>query len=531
MKNKWFYEKNNHLLCDETVNLKFEEVLGLTNDEFESWIKHMRSRVCEVWDTTGTPPTVGYSEDEIIDQFNKLECFPVHEFISKDLLTNSEDVIRNTSIIGNAVNSWFPTMMATKINYTSDVNSGVSIYDHFKDDALLDKVIKYGRRHFKRDSFYHYSQQVKAGDSTFNIKSDNAINWIKGFESTIRCYGKYDYWLEPIESDKGYSGYNDELRSSSFLHLSLDEFESIKDLIPELSKSNIEIKPGNAYAIRLFDRSVRIFPLGFKAFKVSWCQYAHNYPALTAKFLYERYTEEFKNDEEVYIWDPSCGWGGRLLGAMSISQDRKVHYIGTDPNTDHNTTNGRTKYHELADFYNKKTKRAKGLLDSIINTYEIHQCGSEVFHNTEAFNKYKGKVSVAFTSPPYFAKEAYSQDETQSYKKFSQYESWRDEFLQQTIKNAYDILRIGGYLIWNIADAKFGNLILPLEGDSIKFALECGFDHIHTWKMSLAQMPGGNRVDPETGLPMTKNFCKIHNSTGKSYLWLKYEPIFVFRKK
>ena len=44
-------------------------------------------------------------------------------------------------------------------------------------------------------------------------------------------------------------------------------------------------------------------------------------------------------------------------------------------------------------------------------------------------------------------------------------------------------------------------------------------------KMCLAQMPGKNRVDSDTGVTTKKNFCKIN---GK---WRKYEPIFVFHKK
>jgi hypothetical protein len=43
-------------------------------------------------------------------------------------------------------------------------------------------------------------------------------------------------------------------------------------------------------------------------------------------------------------------------------------------------------------------------------------------------------------------------------------------------------------------------------------------------KMSLAQMPGGNRIDTETGLPKAKNFCKVNG------MWLKYEPVFIFYK-
>lgn len=529
---KWFYEKN-HRVLSSPINKTFEEVLWMTEDEFRQWVSDFRKTILDVWDTYGNPPMVGYDEDEIIHQFNQLEKFPVHEFVTADLLTNTEDIIRNTSILGNSVNSWFPTMMATKINYSKDVDSGLSIYDHFKLDELYEKAVKYARRHFKRDSFYHYSKVARKNDTELGIYCPDAVTWIKEFESKVRPYGKYDYWIEPslgTENLEHYTGYNETLRNVKTLKLPFDQFDSIKDLIPDKCKTNIDCKKGESYQIRYFQYGQRIFPLGFKAFKVSWCQYAHNFPPLTAKFLYETYTEEFKSDDKIYIWDPSCGWGGRILGAMSIKQDRCVHYIGTDPNRDHDTENGRTKYHEVADFYNNKSNRKKGLLDVTVNTYEIHQCGSEVFNEYEAFQQYKGKVSVVFTSPPYFAKEAYSQDETQSYKKFSQYELWRDGFLHQTLQNAYDILRPGGYLLWNIADAKFANEILTLEADSISFANKIGFELVHTWKMSLAQMPGGNRIDPETGLPMSKNFCKVRSSCGKKEIWLKYEPIFVFKK-
>ena len=48
-------------------------------------------------------------------------------------------------------------------------------------------------------------------------------------------------------------------------------------------------------------------------------------------------------------------------------------------------------------------------------------------------------------------------------------------------------------------------------------------EYICVEKMCLAQMPGGNRIGKD-GEPMTKNFCKVN------WMWLKYEPVFVWRK-
>jgi hypothetical protein len=278
----------------------------------------------------------------------------------------------------------------------------------------------------------------------------------------------------------------------------------------------------DVYQIMYFKKGQKIFPLGFKPFRISWCQYAVNFPPLTAKYLYEKYTEHFKDQSTIRIWDPSAGWGGRILGAMSVRDDRSIHYIGTDPNTDHTVVledgTKSTKYEELARFFNEKTYRGNGLFPHT-NTYEIHQVGSETFECEE------NSIDMVFTSPPYFAKEAYSEDEEQSYKKFGQYDAWVEGFLQPTLENAYKYLKSDRYLLWNIADAKFGNEMLPLEGDSIRICEELGFEYVTTLKMALAQMPGGNRVDEETGKPRAKNFCKVNG------IWLKYEPIFVFYKK
>jgi len=79
-------------------------------------------------------------------------------------------------------------------------------------------------------------------------------------------------------------------------------------------------------------------------------------------------------------------------------------------------------------------------------------------------------------------------------------------------------------LLWNIADAKFGADMLPLEKDSKDILESLGMQFKGVVKMALAQMPGGNRIDSDTGLPKAKNFCKVNG------MWLKYEPIFVFYK-
>ena len=544
---KWFYQKNSELL-ESPVNKTFEEILWMSESDFCSWVAEMRAEVVRIWDEKGIPPRVGYSEQEIKEQFSEMRYYPVHHVIDGfeclDEETGKKDCIRNNSVLGNAANQWFPTMMATKINYTDDTTAGLSIYDHFKEPHLLQKMINYGRRHFKRDSFYHYSHPVKAfseGDDIndylkkyFLHPKDSAIDWIKSYEERRELYeDTFDYWLEAKEDDTQYTGYDESLRAASYLRLTRDDITKLGDIIPEKCKTNIDYKNREQFQIRVFKRGQKLFPLGLKAFRISVCQYAVNFPPLTAKYLYEKFSEDIKTKDKIVIWDPSSGWGGRILGAMSVENDvRKIHYIGTDPNTDHTTTPGRTKYHELADFYNASTTT---VFSNAPHTYEIYQCGSEVMKDQPDFQRYKGKVDIVFTSPPYFAKEVYSDDPTQSATKFNTFDSWVEGFLRPTLETAVEWLAPNRYLLWNIADAKFGSSILPLEKVSNDILESLGMKKVQTLKMTLAQMPGGNRVDPETGKPSAKNFCRVLEAKkgakkqSKS-IWYKYEPVFVYKK-
>lgn len=555
---KWYFTKNSALIA-HPVNKTFEEILAQSEQEFRDWVSELRQVVVTLWDNDGQPPIAGFDEDEILTQINKLKNTTTDSFLVNDLLARTElDVIRRTDDTGSVVSQWFPTMMKTKINYSSDITKGKSIYDYFKEDDLFESMIKYCRRHFKKDSFRNYSKGVpkQATDlKEYLYCCRTGREWIKNFEKNRPLHSEFDYWLKPILKEKPYSGNNPEAIKSKPLLIDSNDLQILP--IPKLCKINIA--PGTEakrYQIMLYKKGRKLFPAGFRAFRQSYCQAPANFPPLTAKFLYERYMNKL-GIKEAIIWDPSAGWGGRILGAMSVRDDFRVKYIGTDPNTDHTTESNRTKYHEIADLHNMIAMgeypgftKLKFLLPKKRNQYEIFQCGSEQMHKQPKFKKYKGKVDIVFTSPPYFSKELYSEDEGQSARKFSAYSDWRDGFLKQTLTTAAEWLKPGGYLLWNIADAKFGNELLPLESDSCAILESLGLRKVEILKMALATAPGGNRVDHDAGEEFevlehdnfgskpvrkrqgkatTKNSCKVIGATGNE-LRLKYEPIFVYQK-
>jgi len=521
-----FYSRNADLIDDPSVNLLFEDAMAMSDKEFSDWAWNLRKLIVKLWDQ-GIPPRNGLDEQGIIDQFDRMTTHPVHEFLLEDLLTGEKNVIRNETNLGNAANQWFPSMLATRIAYTSKLNDAKSVYDWFADDSLHERFMKYVRRHYQRDGFYHYSMPVRRNNAKdFLFHTESGEEWVKWFEANRRHYLEDDYWLAPKCLNKAYTGAaeDEEIHHQLFIPK-----ERIADLpIPETSKYNM----GNpddcdGYQIRYYKLGQRIFPLGLKTFRVSFCQYAVNYPPLTARYLYERYTEHIKDQDVINIYDPSMGWGGRILGAMAVKDDRNIHYIGTDPNTDHNLPDGSTKYANLADFYNTRTSRANSLFPHT-HTYDIFQRGSEVIGDDERFQKYRGKLDMVFTSPPYFAKEIYSEDPEQSAHKFTTYKTWRDGFLRPTLTTAVEYLKSDRYLLWNIANCVFDNINLPLEDDSRAILEELGMEYIETLKMTLSTMPGGNRVDEE-GKPRTESFVRIRK-VNDGEMYRKYEPIFVYRK-
>ena len=527
------YEKN-EMLLNSPINVVFDDMLRMTNEEFEKWVVDMRETVVELWDNYGQPPRRGKANEGIIHEWNKMSTYPVHDFTHTDELSDTDDdVIINKSRLGAEADQWFPAMYKVRINY-SEKDTGYSIYDLFADDKYKDRMIRGCYRHFRKDSMYlHAMTCFKNNAKPAIIKCDTAEEYIQAFyENKETIFKAHDFFLEQVKLSEGLnSGYSQVNQSDSLQLTKIQVLGLISQGLLQFhhySTFDVDNMPDDkVYSIRIYKKGERVFPKGFAAFRIGYIQPAVNFPPMTAKYLYERYTEHIKDQDKITIYDPSAGWGGRILGAMSCKDDRNIHYIGTDPNPDNfYDDDARSKYADIADFYNEKTYRGNSFFSGGTNTYEVFRLGSEVIQHEPKFQKHKGNVDLVFTSPPYFNREAYCEDENQSFKKYgSSYESWRDGFLKPTLETCFDWLKPGGYLIWNIADILVGsNKYLPLEKDSVDILESLGMMYECKLKMAMEGMPGQNRLG-EDGKPNCKNFCKI----GDKYL--KYEPVYVFRKE
>ena len=199
-------------------------------------------------------------------------------------------------------------------------------------------------------------------------------------------------------------------------------------------------------------------------------QSVSNFRPTAAAVIYDKFLEKASplfGGKAGTTWDMSCGYGGRLLGAIAAD----VNYIGTDPC-------------EKTFVGLEEIKRDWAGLN---RTVEIHKLGSEEFRPD------KNSVDLCFTSPPYFDWEKYSEEETQSYKKYPTKEEWIEGFLRQTIENCYYGLKPGGTLIMNVANTK---RIKNFENETTRLAMQIGFAYKDSWYLQLASQEGSHKVEP-----------------------------------
>lgn len=193
----------------------------------------------------------------------------------------------------------------------------------------------------------------------------------------------------------------------------------------------------------------------------SGVQAVSNFRPVAGATIYHRYANNG------VVWDMSSGYGGRLFGALACGLNK---YIGTDPCS--------LTYEGL--------KNIKKDFKHLPTEIELYKLGSEKFIPNE-------KVDLCFTSPPYFNTEEYSNEDTQSYKKYSNQESWIDGFLRQTVRNCKECLANEGHMIINIANVK---TFKDLEEQTLRVCKEEGFILKETLKLRLSSMKGGFKYEP-----------------------------------
>jgi hypothetical protein len=153
---------------------------------------------------------------------------------------------------------------------------------------------------------------------------------------------------------------------------------------------------------------------------VSWFK-----PSLAAD-VYRRFLTELKDP---VVWDPSCGFGARLLGFSSVISSGT--YVGCEP---------ASMTHSDLSSLSEDIKSVNPNL-----TIQIHKIGSEkIILNEES-------VDLVFTSPPYYDKEKYFDEEGQCWRDHKTLEEWTKKYVVPTLTIAHKALKKDGRMVLNVS--------------------------------------------------------------------------------
>jgi hypothetical protein len=209
-----------------------------------------------------------------------------------------------------------------------------------------------------------------------------------------------------------------------------------------------------------------------------------NFRPAFASLLYREFCLEIENP---VVLDTSTGYGGRLVGFMGSNLDGS-QYIGIDPNTV--THAGNVKMSEALNFSDRVTLINLPAEDVDVDEYDI-----------------RGTCDFAFTSPPYFTKELYSEEATQSCVRYQEATAWRNGFLKKMLQLQFDALKKGATNIVNIADVTVKSELVPLSKWIVEDAIAVGFEFIERRDFEMTRRFGANQKDE-----------------------VAVEPVFIFRK-
>jgi hypothetical protein len=204
-------------------------------------------------------------------------------------------------------------------------------------------------------------------------------------------------------------------------------------------------------------------------------QACSNFRPAFAMYLYRTYAKQ--NDT---VLDTSTGYGGRLIGFIASLLGGT--YIGIDPN-------------KVTYEANLRMARELGFEKQV----QLHCIPAEDLDHDVVRNR----CDFAFTSPPYFKKEIYSTDDTQSCMRYGDSaEMWRDKFLYPMLELQYAALKPGSKNIVNIAPVKINSKTYPLDEWTIAAGIAAGFEYNETRQFMLATRFGANQDEEQSFEPV-----------------------------
>lgn len=176
----------------------------------------------------------------------------------------------------------------------------------------------------------------------------------------------------------------------------------------------------------------------------------YNFRPSAAKVLTDRYCRPGGT-----VFDPCAGYGGRLFGVLL--SDARPRYIACEPQSE-----TYTRLHDLRDW---------------LDQYLPGTAARVTLHNVPAEDLpalLDGTVDMVLTSPPYWKREVYGTEPTQSSVRYPTYSGWLSGFLAPVLRKAVRAVRDGGWIVLNVDDFTIGGVVYPLIADTCQIMSDLG---------------------------------------------------------
>ena len=332
---KPFYTKSN--IVNFESNVMYDDLIGMTDEEVDSWIDLLRNEVITQWNNeeSPTPPTIGKVEEGIVKAFSSLRSYDTSGFFSEDPDDEySYGMVANFSKNSGTVNQFFPTMLKTRITTGVNVDGARSIFDYFSKDELRGAFKHTMIRALIKDSMCSYTKSLhhtkndeidwsgNSGETFFEKYGDDPDIGVfirpymdKDLDKITNKYKKQGYvvyhpiginllYNKGLITDKmlrycgGIEGVT-EYELSDRKEIKQKKKETDEEFVERQRLDEIDRRLYHMYLVRYYPRKFKIFPKALQTFRLSLGQPAVNYPALTARWLYEHFTDHIDRNETV----------------------------------------------------------------------------------------------------------------------------------------------------------------------------------------------------------------------------------------
>lgn len=212
------------------------------------------------------------------------------------------------------------------------------------------------------------------------------------------------------------------------------------------------------------------------------------------------------------VLDTSCGWGDRLTAFYATPKAKT--YVGCDPNGD-----TWVRYQYMCRRYEKllgyvgdpiKIVNENCFVSKGVKNVTIFRSGAEDL----PWDDLADDFDCTFTSPPYFATERYAEgskfEDDQSWKKFGEYESWRDNFFIPVTEQSYLHCKEGGHCLVNILDPVVKNKRYRAGDDLIDF-MEAKYSNSFIGQIGMRYMQRPKKTESKAELDKFLAKCYIEN--------------------